>query len=191
MAIQTRQTLNAEQFDEFVFQPENVDQHFEFIAGEIVKMVSNSYLSIIAARLLIKVGAFVLDNNLGHTLGADGGYQIGNDRYIPDVSYISYERQPEPPREAYIKASPDLVVEVISSTDSDSKMRMKVGNYLAAKVVVWVVQPEDKMIEVYVPNQAVQVLGIGDMLDGGDVLPNFKIKVEDIFPKQYDTLESE
>ena len=191
MELKAKRKITAQQFNEFVFQPENVQRQFELIAGEIIEMVSNSYSSIIAARLLIRLGAYVLDNNLGHVLGADGGYEIDDERYIPDVSFLSYARHPEVPKVAYIKAVPNLVVEVMSPTDTAKIIRMKVVGYLNAGVVVWVIQPEDKTVEVYVPGQAVQLLEEADILTGGDILPEFKISVKDIFPEQYDTLESD
>ena len=52
MATQIKRTTRAE-FERFIYLPENADKSFEFVGGEInEKMVSNSYSSKIAARML-------------------------------------------------------------------------------------------------------------------------------------------
>lgn len=191
MAIPIQQAMTIQEFEDFVFHPDNVDRHFEFMAGEIIDMVANSYSSIVAARILSKLGVHVMDNDLGHILGADGGYQIGDDRYIPDASYISYERQPQPPNEPYISNTPNLVVEVMSPTDTDKVLRIKVANYLAVGTLVWVVRPDDKVVEVYESGKPVKLMNEDDTLDGGLVLPKFSLDVRDIFPPQHDTLEAD
>jgi len=59
----------------------------------------------------------------------------------------------------------------------------KVVNYLAAGTVVWLVLPETREVEVYIPNKPKQTVGIDGVLDGGDVLPGFTLPVKDIFPE--------
>jgi Uma2 family endonuclease len=60
-------------------------------------------------------------------------------------------------------------------------VRVKVGNYLAAGTVVWVIDPERKLVEVYAPGQPVRKVGVDSVLDGGEVLPGFTLAVKDIF----------
>jgi hypothetical protein len=45
------------------------------------------------------------------------------------------------------------------------------------------VRPVEQEVEVYAPGKPPEVKRIGDMLDGGDVLPGFTMAVKDIFPK--------
>lgn len=190
MELKAKQKVTPQQFDEFVFQPENVQRQFELIAGEIREMVSNNYSSEIAAELIFLIKLHLRDTGQkGHVTAPDGGYEIGEDRYIPDVAFVSADRQPNSSHEAYNPNTPNLVVEVMSPTDTAKIIRMKVVGYLNAGVVVWVIQPEDKTVEVYVPSQSVNLLEVEDTLDGGDVLPEFQISVKDIFPEQYDTLD--
>ena len=58
---------------------------------------------------------------------------------------------------------------------------IKVGNYLAAGTVVWIVRPEKKTAEIYQPGKPVITLHEKDALDGGAVLPGLSIKLSDIF----------
>jgi Uma2 family endonuclease len=172
----------VEEFDRFADQPENSGRDFELIAGRIVeKMVSRPRQSSVAARLLILMGSFVLQHKLGRVTGADGGYQVGPERYIPDVAYISKSRQPLQPDEAYNPLPPDLAVEVLSPSNTDDEMRIKIGNYSAAGTVVWVLDPDRQRVEVYQAGQPVTVLQLGAMLDGGAVLPGFAVALADLF----------
>jgi Uma2 family endonuclease len=176
-------TYTVEEFDQFVLLPENADRLFEYIGGEMFEVVSNNLASAISAAILAEIHVFAKKNKLGWVTGADGGYIVGGERYIPDVAFISRARQKKPLREAYNPNPPDLAVEVISSDRGDElhALRIKVINYLAAGTMVWVVMPEDKQIEVYTPGQPVKIHREKDTLDGGAVLPGFTLKIADIF----------
>jgi Uma2 family endonuclease len=174
MVIQPKVTV--EDFEAFIYAPENADRSFELIGGEIVEVVSNSYSSEIGAffvALLIQWG-----RSTGRVTGADGGYVIMDERYIPDAAYISKKRQPEPSRAAYNPNAPDLAVEVLSPAKSPAEMRIKVANYVLAGTVVWVVDPDKQRVEVYTPGAAPKILGIDDTLDGGDILPDLRAAVK-------------
>jgi Uma2 family endonuclease len=174
----------VEEFDEFIYLPENVDKEFEFIGGEILEVVSNSYSSEIAATISAEIRMYIKGKKLGRVTGADGGYIIAGERYIPDVAFISIKKQPLSSREAYNPNPPDLVVEVVSPSDSNRQMKIKVANYMAVGAIVWVVYPETHDVEVFRSAQAVQILGIDDTLAGGDILPGFTLPVKEIFPKE-------
>lgn len=184
MAVQVRQRMTAAAFDEWVMLPENAEQSYEFIGGEVVEVVSHSYSSYIAARFLIKIGVFVEAHELGYVTGADGGYKVGEERYLPDVGFISNMRQPEIPNEVYIPQSPDLAVEVVSPTDKERTLLVKISNYLAASTTVWVVYPDEREVHIHQTGKTVQIMGVGDTLSGGEVLPGFELAVSDIFPKE-------
>jgi len=180
MAVQSHR-VTVEEFDQFISQPENDGRRFEYIEGEIVEVVSNNYCSLLAIRIAGRILNYVESKNLGYITGADGGYQIGNHRYLPDVAFISKKKQPEPSHETFNTNPPDLAVEVLSPTDKPGKVRTKIANYLAVGTAVWIVDPEEKEIEVYIPYKTAQALRLGDVLDGGDVLPGFKLPLKDIF----------
>lgn len=177
---------SVEMFDEFVRQPENADKLFEFIAGEIVEVPSNPYASQISQVIAGEIYAYLKGKNLGHLTGEAGGYMVSGERYAPDVAFISRIKQPRLVSEGYNPNPPDLAVEVdVPSTyTSQRNLFTKTVNYLAAGTVVWIVFPERKEVEVYVPGERQRVLGMNDVLDGGDILPGFQLAVKDIFPEE-------
>lgn len=84
--------------------------------------------------------------------------------------------------------APDLAVEVISDSETAKSVRQKVHDYLEAGTqVVWTVYPEDKLVEVHRLNDAGTLLTdtyrVGDTLTGGNVLPDFAVAIQAIFPE--------
>ena len=93
MVLRTQQ-LTVEEFDEFVLRPENIARDFEYIGGRVYSTLSSPLSSATAARITGFLGMFLLSNDLGHITGADGGYIVSGERYIPDAAFISYAKQP-------------------------------------------------------------------------------------------------
>jgi hypothetical protein len=72
-------------------------------------------------------------------------------------------------------------VDFPSSFKSQKALRIKVSNYLAAGATVWIFRPEFKKVEVHTPSQPYREVGIAGVLDGGNILPGFKLRVRDVF----------
>jgi Uma2 family endonuclease len=179
----TIERIDVATFEEMARAPENLDRNLELVAGEIVEMVSNQRSAGIASILLVELGGYVRRNQLGFTTGADGGYAFGDERYIPDIAYVPFERQSELGTEAYATTPPALVIEVLSPSNQRelTTMRRKIHTYTVFGAVVWIVDPDTESIEVYVPGEQLLILGVGDTLSGKPALPEFSIAVKEIF----------
>jgi Uma2 family endonuclease len=175
--------MTVEEFDEFVLLPENADKHFEYIGGEIVEVTSYDLSSEVGARLAAYLGMFIVQRKLGRIKGADGGYMIAGERYSPDFGFTAQAKKPRPIGELYDSIPPDLVVERLSPSNRDREMRIRINNYLSVGAIVWLVEPEEHRIEIYVTGQPVKLLWENDTLDGGTLLPGFTLPVKDIFPE--------
>src|SRR3990172_5700977 len=169
--------MTVEEFDKWVYLPENVNRDFEYIGGKIVEVGSNNYSSAIGAKFVTLLMNFVEKHNLGHVTGADGGYIVVGQRYIPDAAFISLARQPEPSRYTYNPNAPDLAVEVLSPFNDTKDVETKISNYIKAGTLVWLVDPDRREVDIYEPNQPKKTLTEDDILDGGRVLSNFKITI--------------
>lgn len=166
MAIQSP-PMTAEEFEAFSLLPANAGRRLELIGGEVVQLVSNQKSARIAMRLASKIGVNLEHNPIGYATSPEGGYRVGEDRYLPDIGYISKARQPAASDEAYNPLAPDLAVEVVSPSDETGDILAKVNTYLLAGVMVWVVYPAAKEIQIFAPGQPTKKLGIADTLDGG------------------------
>lgn len=175
--------ISAREFDDIVLLPENDDKILELIAGEIYEVPSAPKSSYYAGRVLVRIANFVEAHNLGFVTGEAGGYRVNGERYAPDVAYISKARTGDLAERGYNPVPPDLAVEVVfpSDTQSQERLRFKIFNYVAVGTVVWVVFPETQTVEIYVPTQPPKRLGINDTIDGGAVLPGLEMRVREIF----------
>lgn len=179
---QTKPRMTIAEFEAFALHPDNISRNFEFIAGEIVEVVSNPYSSKIGALFSRYILNYLDDHDLGHVTGADGGYIVEEERYIPDVGFIRYEKQPELKYdEGYIDNAPDLAVEVLSPGNQEAEITIKLGNYLAAGTMMWLVDPKARTVAIFQPNKPVQVLTVEDTIKGDPLLPEFKLPVSKIF----------
>ncbi len=175
--------VDYEQYISFAEQPENADRIFELIDGEIVEKMPSLTPSQVSSFIAHLLWTFLRENPIGWVSGEAGGYKMPDgDVLNPDVGFISKVRLPNRPRrEAPIP--PDFAIEVKSPSDRKRAMRRKAEKYLMGGTrLVWLVFPDERIIEVYdLQAEDVQTVGMDDTLSGSDVLPGFAVKVADIF----------
>jgi Uma2 family endonuclease len=188
MAVREK-LYTAEEFFEIAQRPENAEKRLELWNGVILEVAPpTSKHSVIVARILAFLFVFVEARNLGYVTGADGGYILAPGyTFIPDVGYISKERQPQIPDPLFTSA-PDLAVEVVSPSNSPRELLTKIELYLAYGTrLVWVVYPNEQIVDVYRladdGGLHIHKFTHEDTLDGEDVLPEFQLPVKSIFPQ--------
>mgnify|MGYP002336275079 CR=1 FL=1 len=131
------------------------------------------------------LGPFVLSHGLGDLYG-DTGFKLfpGRDTTLfPDVAFVRAERVPSPQQEVrFLELVPDVAIEIDSPTDYPKLRDEKLEAYLSAGTpCVWWLYPRSRSIDVFRPGREVVRLGPEDILDGGDILPGFSIRVADLF----------
>jgi Uma2 family endonuclease len=184
MAVQ-EPSMTVEAFDTWALDQ---DELFEYIGGRVVeKVASNPKASQIAVRFARYLGQFVEDEqDLGAVTGADGGYKILGERYIPDVAFIHKSKRIV--RRGYNPDPSDIVVEVISADEECQSDRQReiedlltrVSNYLAAEIEVWIAAPDKSTLAVHRPGEKVVVLTSDDSLTS-DRLPGFTLELTKVF----------
>ncbi len=166
---------------EFVLDPE---REYEIVNGKPeVKEMAGARHGGVAARLLIKVGAYVVANELGGIYTPDTTFTIGLNQRLPDISFVAAERIPEDGEpEGIWQIAPDLAVEVASPNDSLEAVRNKVREYFTAGVrEVWLVVPGAKEVHVYTAPNSGRILSEADELTSENLLPGFRCQLSDIF----------
>lgn len=181
MAVQGK-AYTVEQFERFLAQPENADRLFELVDGEIVEKMVTQEHGILAGNFVTELNLFLRDHPLGR-VSVETRHRFAGDRdndRLPDVSYIADLSKPVV-RKGAVLSLPDLAVEIKSPDDGFKQMRAKARYYLAhGTALVWLVFPEQRVIEVYTPDDEF-VLGEDETLTGGDLLPGFAVPVRDLF----------
>lgn len=137
-----------------------------------------------AARLTVRLGAFVEREGLGKVFAQDTGFQIESDPdtvRAPDLAFVARDRLAAIEEEGYGALAPDLVVEILSASDRPGTVLDKVGQWLNAGVrLVWVIDPARRLARVYRADGTVSIIEPDAHLDGEDVLPRFRCALSEI-----------
>lgn len=137
-------------------------------------------------EVYLDLGYWNRKNGLGKAFDSSTGFKLPNGgTRSPDVSWIKIERwnalTPEQ-RKKFLPLCPDFVIELLSESDdledTQAKMREYIDNGLR---LGWLINPKDKQVEIYRPNQATEILQSPRNLLGEDVLPGFILDLQPIF----------
>jgi Uma2 family endonuclease len=177
--------------DELLVMPpydENGNQcRLEVIRGKLrTKDLFSPAHGIICADLGVALGTFVQDHDLGFVFSTGTGFVLEHEPDTVlgiDVSYVSYERLNGVENlDHFLPYAPDLAVDVLSPNDSADETDERVGLYFAAGAqAVWAFDPKKRTTAVYTSPTDVRILGEHDTLDGGEVLPGFKLDLSKLF----------
>jgi Uma2 family endonuclease len=120
---------------------------------------------------------------LGKVFDSSGGYFLAKGfKPAPDVSWIAHERLVGVSLKQFIPIAPDFVIELRSSSDRLFPLQQKMQAYLENKVRLgWLINPQDKAVEIYRLGQSPEVLEAPLYLNGEDVLPNFRLDLATIW----------
>lgn len=162
------------------------DERGELIEGVMQPVTpAQGTHSDIVGRLQEALGPQVRPRRLGR-MGPERGFLLRTDPdtvLAPDLSFVARERDVDDDAVVgFPRIAPDLAVEVKSPGDTYPELLRRVAIYLEAGVrLVWIVDPARRSVTVYAGDGATRVLGMDDVLDGGDVLPGFALPLADLF----------
>jgi len=134
------------------------------------------------ASLIIKVGVWNEQTQLGVVFSSQTVFSLpgGGDR-SPDVAWIELQRWQQlsqEQREGFPPICPDFLIELRSRTDRLKPLQNKMQEYLASGLRLgWLINHQDKKVEIYRIGQEVEVVGIPVVLSGEDLLPGFSLEV--------------
>lgn len=157
----------------------------ELIDGTLVEKTMGAVESMLNYELGLFLGAFVKRHRLGIMLGTDGMVRLMPGRVrLPDTCFISWDRMPgrKAPTASILDLAPDLVVEVLSKSNTRAEMKRKLREYFEAGVrLVWLIDPKRRTVVVHTSPRALTKLGGDQTLDGGEVLPGFALPLAELF----------
>jgi Uma2 family endonuclease len=163
--------MTDEQFAQFC--AEHPDLFFEMSAeGELIVMPANYTLTAARHRaILTQLDRWAQLKRDGTVTDAAGGFLLPNGaRRAPDAAWTlkSRVRALDPTTlERYWHLCPDFVIEVGSPTDRWRALREKMREWIDNGVkLAWLIDPENRTVEVYRPSGGVEVLTNLETLSG-------------------------
>jgi Uma2 family endonuclease len=185
-SVTTTKRMTADEFFDWVHQPENANKWFELVRGEVIElpppMKRHGIVTIDVGGIL---RAFTIQRNKGYVTGNDAGVILERDPDTvrgPDVAVYEDAESFDETHPKYGEVPPRLAVEVLSPNDRADRIQRKITDYLRNGVeLVWVVDAEEKTVTVYRADNGPRVLQEQDEITGEDVLPGFRCAVAEFF----------
>jgi Uma2 family endonuclease len=159
----------------------------ELVDGVLVEKAVGTKEALLGGVIVQLLWNYVQEHDLGQVLPADGMLRLepGLVR-IPDVSFVPWEQIPDEtmPKEAVASLVPALAVEVLSPKNTRGEIDRKLRDlFLAGTRLVWVIDPKSQTARVYTSPTDSRKVSRKGALDGGKVLPGFRLPLADLFAR--------
>jgi Uma2 family endonuclease len=123
--------------------------------------------------------------NLGVVFDSSTCFKLPNGAFrSPDAAWIKRDRWDtltSEQKQKFPPICPDFVIELRSPTDAIEKLREKMREYLANGCRLgWLIDPQTQQVEIYRPDQDVEVLSSPTTLSGEAVLSGFVLNLQPI-----------
>jgi Uma2 family endonuclease len=159
----------------------------ELIRGELISMPPTNDEH---SELTFKLSGLLWNYQREHPeirwFTGDPGFVLARNPDVllgPDLAAVHTDRlPPDFPRRSFFDIVPDLVIEIVSPSERAGQTSAKVDAYLEAGVrLIWLINPMHRSVTVHSPDQHTQILEGDDVLDGGEVLPEFRLQLGELF----------
>lgn len=157
----------------------------ELVDATLVEKHTWSHSSFVGGNVLGLVGKHVDEHETGVILGGDGRIRLGPGSIrAASVTYIPWDHFPRGrfPREAFWAVAPALIVQVVDPTNTPAEIDRKLRVFFAFGCqLAWVIDWQAQTARVYPAADRFAVVDETGVLDGGAVLPGFRLPLTDVF----------
>jgi Uma2 family endonuclease len=172
--------------DDLLALADDTHYRYELVRGELRRMSPPSPRhGRYEVRLIVAISKYLESNPIGEVFPGDAGFQWQADPLTiraPDVAFVAQRRIPPDSVAGFWPLAPDLVVEIISPSESAGEIAEKVSDYLRAGVQLrWLVYPDQQEVQEYRPQQPFHIYDRAAALDGREVLPGFQYALSNLF----------
>lgn len=160
---------------------------YELIAGSLREMSpTGGRHGRVANRIAWHLSNHLERQHLGVVFAAETGFLIAQapDTVLAaDVAFVSRARFDSVGDESkYLPLAPELVVEVVSPSDTFTSVEAKAFQWLDAGCrLVLLADPEGRTVHAYRSRSQIHVLEESDLLDAGDVVAGWQVPVREFF----------
>ena len=168
--------------------PAGFDDLYEVVNGRFVEQPPmGAYQNQIASTLFLALANHVNQHRLGRVV-AEMLHLLDHASKLqrrPDISFVSFDRWAEDRRVSDTAAwdvVPDLAIEVVSPSNSVQDINDKLIDYFRSGVrSVWVIHPKPQWVYLYESLKRITIFEANDVLSGSTMLPEFRIRVSELF----------
>jgi Uma2 family endonuclease len=170
--------------EEFLKLPETKPAS-EYFEGEICqKSMPQGEHSILQMRLGTAINEVALPNKLVYAF-PELRCTFGGRSIVPDLSVFIWDRIPKTPQGKIankFEIQPDWIVEILSPEQSTNKVIKKILFCLQQGTKLgWLIDPEDKSILIFQPNQLPEIKSETEILPVLEVLADWQLSVNEVF----------
>ena len=164
------------------------DKLYELVDRTLVEKPLGSPEAFLAAELIFVLRTFLAKHDLGFLYAPDALIQLrpGVIRG-PDVCFVSWKHCPGKvvPATPIVLIRPDLVIEILSPSNTPGEIDRKLADYFQAGVErVWVIDPIQRQAHDHAtPDQSEALTEATGVLHGGAILPGFAVPLRDLFAR--------
>ena len=167
---------------------DNPDNRFEITKeGKLIVMSpTGSESGKLNMSLAAQVSNWNNQNKLGVVFDSSTGFKLSNDAVrSPDVSWVEkakWDSLSKQQQKRFAPVDPDFVIELMSPTDDITELQAKMAEYISCGAKLgWLINPDEKQVEIYRNGRDKQVLDNPQTLSGEDILPNLTVDLAEIF----------
>ncbi|MCY7376234.1 MAG: Uma2 family endonuclease [Pyrinomonadaceae bacterium] len=136
--------------------------------------------------LSVKFGIWAEKDGSGKGFDSSTGFTLPNGAIrSPDLSWIKsarWEKISKAKRKKFAPVCPDFVVELRSGTDSLTKLKNKMNEYIENGASLgWLIDPAKRRVYVYRSGAEVDLLENPETISGEPLLKDFTLNLEDIW----------
>jgi Uma2 family endonuclease len=159
----------------------------ELVDGVLVEKAMGNEESLVASELVYLLKTYLRESPLGVVFCPDAEFRLTASKIrLPDVAFVPRQRVPQADKSGKQPAiwdlTPDLAIEVISRGNTKSEMEGKLREYFEGGAkLVWYIYPRSREVHVFAAFDDCRILNAADTLDGGDVLPGFRLPLRQLF----------
>jgi Uma2 family endonuclease len=162
---------------------------YELIDGEMYVSAPPSFLhQTILTNVLFAVFDYLHEHPIGRITPGVGVIFDDYNGVIPDLVFATHERMRKALVGGRFRAAPEIVIEILSPGASNERREshVKCSLYAARGASeYWIVDPENRNIEVHRRNEAGELVFEKSLLQNDDltsaVLPGFSVRVDALF----------
>ena len=173
--------MSEEEFFQFCQMNDTLEFERDSQGNIILMSPTGSFTGGFNSRILIELGIWNKENQLGQVFDSSTGFTLPNGAVrSPDVSWIRNERWnslSKEQQEGFAPVCPDFVIEIRSKSDDPKYLLNKMEEYITNGTLLgWLIDRFENKVYIYRPGIDVEVHNsLHTVLSGESALPEFKL----------------